>query len=364
MSNAPLPVVAYEPAKHKSAFYTFLEKVLGAEKCRARRRVIDTFHTSMPGRERLPLRHVITDGDRIAGAMGHLPADFLIHGERVPARFTHDLLVDPDYRGRGLAKLIVDNAREVGGFLPGGMWMTDPCYRIHIASGFSPAHRLTTFTLVLDPATFVAKRELSAFKGALSKVGLGVVRGRAVKHAQDELRRSGDAITRLGAFADADDRTWQRLLATYEIGRVRDAAYLNWKYAHHPNLEYRLTRLESDGTARGFVIWRIPPENHGERRAIIVDYLVAKGDVGGLRLLLSEVVADAAKAQMEAVSVLTTQSWAIKVLRNIGFFPRGEKNTWAIGGWNGVIPEAWLNDHDPWHVCLGDSDGDIWTGSQ
>ncbi|HEU4929605.1 MAG TPA: GNAT family N-acetyltransferase, partial [Candidatus Krumholzibacteria bacterium] len=161
MSTIPLSVVAYERNVHEPAYLRFIEKVMGADECEHRRRVLASMHERMPGRERTPLRHVILDGDRVAGSLGYMPADFLINGERVAVRFTHDLLVDPDYRGQGLAKLVVENARMLGDFFPGGMWMTDPCYKIHLACGFDDMPALTTYTLALDPISFLAQKDLS-----------------------------------------------------------------------------------------------------------------------------------------------------------------------------------------------------------
>ena len=146
-----LPVVAYERERHEPALKRFTEKVLGATVCANRQRVIDTFHDRMPGRERLPLRHVLVDGDIVAGTLGYMPTEFLVNGTRVASRYTHDLLVDPEYRGAGLGKLIVAHAHALGDFYPGGMWMTGQCHKIHQQVGFDDVANLVTYTAVLDP---------------------------------------------------------------------------------------------------------------------------------------------------------------------------------------------------------------------
>jgi len=361
MTNTTFSAVPYQRQDHEAALLQFIAKVLGPEKCERRRKVLDTIHDTMPGRERLPLRYVIPDGERIAGAMGHLPADFLVEGERVPARFTHDLLIDPDYRGQGLAKLIVDNARSQGDFFPGGMWMTDPCYKIHLACGFEAVEPLTTYTLVLDPAGFVSRKALSSLKGGLSRVALGVTRSRALKRARKEVESGADRIERPTEFDAALDPGWLRMAQTYGVTRIREADYLNWKYSHHPILDYRTSIARRDGEVAGYMVWRNALAGAGEQRAVIADFLVENGDVSVFRLLLSDVIVQAFEASMHYVSVITTQPWATKALRAFGFFPRGERNTWVIAGWKKHIPESFLSNHESWHVCLGDSDGDMWT---
>ncbi len=341
----------------------FTEKVLGKETCERRRRVLDTFHERMPGRDRLPLRHIILDGERVAGTLGYMPADFLVNGERVAARFTHDLLIDPDYRGGGLAKLIVGNARRLGDFFPGGMWMTHPCYKIHIGCGFDDAAPLTTWTSVLDPAAFVARRGFPALRAAASRVAFGVTRSLALGRARSLIGRNGGAVQEVERFDAALDPVWMKLAKTYAVTRVRDAAYLNWKYADHPSLDYRLLVASRGGNVSGYAIWRPAPAGATETRAAIPDFLVETGDTETLRLLAARILVDASGRGIDAVAILTTQAWVARALRPFGFLPGKTPNTWVVAGWQELLPAAWLRDHDRWHVCLGDSDGDIWTGT-
>ncbi len=359
MNAQPLTVVAYRRELHEPAYLRFIAKVLGAGECEHRRRVIASMHERMPGRERFPLRHVILDGDRVAGSLGYMPADFWIEGKRVAVRFTHDLLVDPDYRGQGLAKLVVDNARAQGDFFPGGMWMTDPCYKIHLACGFADAAPLTTYTLALDVAPFVAQKNLPPGKRLVARIGLAATRIRSLGRAHRTLARAGGAVRSIEGFDPAHDAAWARLGASYGITLARDAAYLNWRYARHPNLSYRLAVASKNGDVTGFIVWR--PSAVGEKRAVVTDFLVAKGDVATLEWLLSHVIVQASATACRSLSVLTTQAWATRVVRSLGFYPRAARNTWVVAGWEGRIPEAWLTDHEPWHVVLGDSDGDIWS---
>ncbi|MDH4036279.1 MAG: GNAT family N-acetyltransferase [Candidatus Krumholzibacteria bacterium] len=361
MNKHTLPIVAYQPDQHAEALFRFIEKVLGKEMCERRRRVIETMHTTMPGHDRFPLRHVIVDGDRIAGTLGYMPADFWVNGKRVAVRFTHDLLVDPDYRGAGLGRLIVDNARALGDFFPGGMWMTDPCRKIHVDCGFKDATPLVTYSLVLDPVAFVVRKSMSGLKGLASRTALSASRTFALARARR--LASHTSLREVERFDPSMDGAWETLARGYGITRVRDAAYLNWKYSDHPSLDYHnLVAMRAD-TPTGFLVWRLAPPGAEEKRAVAVDFLTARGDAQTLRRLIARVVVEAHAAGMESVSVLTTQTWAASTLRGLGFMPRAARNTWVVAGWEKVIPYEWLSDTTAWHVCLGDSDGDMWTGS-
>jgi len=74
-------------------------------------------------------------------------------------------------------------------------------------------------------------------------------------------------------------------------------------------------------------------------------------------------VLDAASLGVDSIAILTTQSWAKEALRPLGFMPARTRNAWVVGGWREGMPREWLADPERWHMCLGDSDGDIWTGS-
>lgn len=359
-----LPIVPFDLATHGEALFGFLERVLGADARKNRKTVIEWMHERMPGRDREPLRYVILDGDRVAGSMGHLPAEFAVQGRTVAARFTHDLLIDPAYRGKGLAKRIVENAAAQGDFFPGGLWMTDPCYKIHLASGFDDMKPMVTQTLVFDPVAFTQRKELSGVKAGVSRAALGVLRARALKGSEKAEREMESAGVRVGTVPEFDaalDGTWRAMVESYGVSRVRNAEYLNWRYVHHPRLDYRIHKLERDGAAAGYIVWRAPIEGDAEKRAVVTDFLVRNGDADALRFLTSRVVNGAAEAGAGVLYFLTTQEWAGKTLRSLGFVPRRGKQTWVVAGWREVMPETWLGDHGPWHMCSGDSDGDMWT---
>jgi GNAT superfamily N-acetyltransferase len=358
-----LPVVAYDRERHEPALKRFTEKVLGAEVCARRQRVIDTYHERMPGRERTPLRHVLMDGDVVAGTMGHMPTQFMVNGKPIAARYTHDLLVDPEYRGGGLGKVIVGYARELGDFYPGGMWMTGACHKIHQTCGFDDVAELATYTAVLDPASFTARRNFSPIKAVVGRAGLGAKKILALQRARKIIGSAQSLLFTVERMDAGLDAVWLDLAKGYGVTRIRDAAYLNWKYADHPTLDYRLVVATRAGAPTGYLVWRPAPAGIAEKRAVITDFLVAREDTRTLEEMVSRVLLEASEAGIDGVAIVSTQSFAIAALTKLGFVAGGSRNSWVIANWKGVIPAEWVKDLDRWHMCLGDSDGDQWTGS-
>jgi hypothetical protein len=199
----------------------------------------------------------------------------------------------------------------------------------------------------------------------LSKTVLTLFRARALARARKSTRDGNTEYhTRVVDEFDPEmDGTWRGILESYGIGMIRNAKYLNWKYAHHPVLDYRIRLAERRGKTVGYLISRLAPKQDDEKRAIIADFLVESGDAKTLEYVASHAIVEASEAQMEVLSVLTTQSWAAKTFRGFGFLPRGDTHTWVTGGWKGHVPASWVADHERWHLCMGDSDGDLWTGS-
>jgi hypothetical protein len=243
------------------------------------------------------------------------------------------------------------------------MWMTGACHKIHQTTGFDDVAELMTYTAVLDPASFTARRNFSPLKTVIGRAGLGAKRILALSRAKKIL---GDAQSSLFNVEQMDpglDSVWFELAKGYGITRVRDAAYLNWKYADHPRLDYRLIVATRNGAPTGFLVWRPAPAEIAEKRAVIADFLVARDDTRTLEEMVARVLLDASEAGIDAVAIISTQTFAIAALQKLGFVAGGSRNAWVIANWKDVMPAEWVKDLDRWHMCLGDSDGDQWTGS-
>ena len=63
------------------------------------------------------------------------------------------------------------------------------------------------------------------------------------------------------------------------------------------------------------------------------------------------------------ISALSSQPWASNTLRGFGFLPRQESHEWVVGNWKALMSATRFADARSWHMCMGDSDGDLWTGS-
>lgn len=80
------------------------------------------------------------------------------------------------------------------------------------------------------------------------------------------------------------DRLWLRLRGQYQLGLVRDGAYLRWRYADNPTHRYRLVGLWFLGRLSGWVVVRA-----ADGVALLVDVLVPRwGCKAGLEVAATE----------------------------------------------------------------------------
>ncbi len=93
-------------------------------------------------------------------------------------------------------------------------------------------------------------------------------------------------VVRVARFGTAVDRLWARQRQELAVTTVRDASYLNWRYADRPDVAYTLLQLESrlSGRVRGIAVLRFGWFD--EPIAPVLELLVPAGDRAALHLLL------------------------------------------------------------------------------
>jgi len=69
-------------------------------------------------------------------------------------------------------------------------------------------------------------------------------------------------------FGKTSDLLWRQVSKTYSFAISRNSDYLNWKYVHQPNLDYRKTMVLRGGVPVGLLVYRLP-FNEEQRVGII-----------------------------------------------------------------------------------------------
>lgn len=208
------------------------------------------------------------ESGRIVAHVGGLCMPTWCRGRVRPTALSVDNMVDPEWR-RGLKRMGLF-ARLVNHWVDS--WFG--CDRDFLAWGF-PTHdnfrigqRFSKYSLVRPLNVLVAE-------------DLGAVRE---SHPGVRVRLS----SRLDPELDA---LWERSRAGMEMGVVRDHAYLQWRYAEHPETHYELleARDARSGALRGLAVLR--DGGLAEDALMLVDWLVPLEDeaaAAGLRSAVAE----------------------------------------------------------------------------
>ena len=345
-----------------AALRKLYDKVYGPEVGARRERALRWVTLENPNDLAEERRYVADDAGRIAGTLGRMPVRFSVRGEPALVRYSHDLLVDPDYRGQGLAQKLVDEVPRRSGSPVGGLWMTGPSYAIHLKGGWkgmTPAHAQVR---ILDPASLLTRR----LPGPLARAG-GAALGALLQLTAIDAWGAGPAgltveeVERFGADPDA---LWGEVAPLLGVAAVRDAAYLNWRFERAPNAPYvKLVARGAGGRMRGYLALRLPGAGRG-LGAVAVDFLARPDEPGVITALFREAVARARAAGASGLLALTTCAPFRARLRRLGFLKAPHLQTFVLHNFSGRADTNLFEDTSHWYLTFTDSDGDMWTGAQ
>jgi hypothetical protein len=175
-------------------------------------------------------------------------------------------------------------------------------------------------------------------------------------------------VVEIDRFGREVDRFDAALAKELGIACVRDAAYLNWRYADCPSTHYRLLRAESSsGRLKGFLVHGLGWHGFRKEIAPIVDFLVAPGDLATWQALLGHAARSAAAQEIArsaathpAPKLDTLLAWAppshahARDLAALGFRTSPSIFNLCIRIFTDTFDLEYARQH--WYVVMGDSD--------
>ncbi len=239
------------------------------------------------------------DGQPV-GFYGHIPLRVMLRGEILPAAQAVDAMVAPGARRRGV---FVRLARETFAEMDrAGVRLAyvfpSPAAQAAFTDrlGWTPAGAVPRYVQILaSPGltgaadSVLAKGKAAALWGA-ARVASALMRTAA---QAEELMRPGRhanlRITTAQACDQSFDARFDALWAAAApaaIAVVRDAAYLNWRYAQQPLRGYTTITAERDGRLAGYVVLSSRDiAQHGT--LALVEWLVMPGEEATAHALLA-----------------------------------------------------------------------------
>jgi hypothetical protein len=253
----------------------------------------------VPGQpsDELGLKLALVDG-QVAGCIGCIPVELSLCGRVVRGAWAANWMVDDQYRRLGLGPLLArelcqqfDVAAALGG--------NRDAHALLPRMGWTDFGDLPRYVMVLDPESAGRLTETGRIEWPTTLTGT---------------RNEAD---RIDQFDTQATRLWDRMYGRC-AGTRRSAAFLNWRYTHHPAFEYRMFERREGRTLRGFAVYRIEQVQALARVGRIVE-LVAEPDHAAP--LLRGVAQDARDQGVAMLDLFCSSGRVCPAMRASGFLP-------------------------------------------
>jgi GNAT superfamily N-acetyltransferase len=297
-----------------------------------------------------PLIWLAREGTTVVGQYAAMPVRASIKGREIDAAWGMDVMVAPERQRQGLGETLFRTwDRSVGASL--GLGLSDGSYRLFQKMNWPDVGPVPC---LVKPLSRRALRRpnwpvgLNRFVSAITLPWIRLVaRARPLQGEVRTLRLFDESFTRL----------WERVRDKFDFAIRRDAAYLNWKYAHAPHVRYSLAALWRDTEPAGYVVYRHVHEPRG-RVTLLVDLLADPDDTAAVLTLLRWVDREARFADSDKIRAFAMHEGFRRVLRKSGYY--SVKSTMEfVAKINALqVPSDFYKNLDRWHVTLGDSDQD------
>jgi hypothetical protein len=166
---------------------------------------------------------------------------------------------------------------------------------------------------------------------------------------------AGISVRTVPAVGPDADQLWERCAPEYGAATVRDARYLNTRFADHPGVAYELSEARgAAGELRGVLVMRQGGWTEGI--ATLADWLVPRADGDAERALLAHAVTYA-RARGRRALVAWFPAPEPRFLRfqtEHGFLAHPSPYQFVFRAYRPGLDRRWL--HERWYLTMGDID--------
>lgn len=291
---------------------------------------------------------------RIVGQQAGVAVRLSVHGAEVRASWAIDLMVEPEWRLKGVGPALTETFVETVPVAI-GVGITDSAYKAIVRAGWIDLGTVPTFVRPLDPGRVLAWRTRGrrTWRGRLAGLLSAPARASAFLDGV-RVRLTGYRLQAIPRFDDRVDRIWQAVRGEHEVLVTRDLRALRWRFDEGPDREryerfYLLRGLE----CVGYVVLR-RGELLGSEVVFVIDLLCPRRHLGAMASLLA---ARAAATSAAAVVLDLLEARAGPILRRHGFLRVQRASQRRFLAQTREHREL-LSDPARWFVTRADSDWD------
>lgn len=331
-----LRAVPYEPSK-QAALFELMDTVWGSHMPPPE---FDWWFERNPVGSRLVT--LMEDGETIVGVAAMSFFRLLVAGEERQVAMPVHVATHPAYRRRGIFPKLEQVNEERAAEQGSGVTLTFPNAASHPIFvgplGWEDLPKRRLWARVLRPSA--VPRYLLRRPGPEGGLGEAVAVPR---------RRGGIRVEPLTSFGPDADVLWRAAAPAYHDHVVKDAAYLNWRFAEAPR-EYRCFGAYRGETLVGIAVLGYA-YRHGVSGGFLADLIAPAHERAAVAALLRRALEDV-RGGADALIALPPPPRAHRMaFLQSGFLPT-HKSIRFIG--KRLRPEGRLDG--PWHFALGDFD--------
>jgi hypothetical protein len=198
----------------------------------------------------------------------------------------------------------------------------------------------------------------SAWRVGKAQLGYGFLREGFVHELDVDRAVFRDAehvdVREIERFGPETDELFERVAREHEAIVVRDARYLNWRFADAPGRPYEAAIADVGGRAAGLAVWR-SGAFEGRSGGLVCEWMVPAEERDAARALHAWLVRRTqASGTTRLFAHAAQHSRAWQELQEQGFRVRRARNLWAAHSHSRAHPLRWFARH--FHVTLGDTD--------
>jgi GNAT superfamily N-acetyltransferase len=258
------------------------------------------------------------DDSSLIGHLAAIPTDLKVGNFSRKGFFLVDSAIDPSYRGKGIAAVLVCRVSQDLGEKDGGLGFGLPneqAYSPTLKAGAIDLFTMSLFLKVLDWPKVLRAKLRSAFLA--DAIGGLIQSFRRRRQLGDE---KGFAIEEIVSFNEQANELWQRIAPRFAVSAIRRAPALNWRYFECPNSAYRALAVSRNGQWQGYVVIRLL-EKWGLRLGTLVDLFFDPDCATAGELLIDRAEAKLRADGAEALWCLfSAPAIYRRLLRKAGFF--------------------------------------------
>jgi hypothetical protein len=295
----------------------------------------------------------------VVAHQGAIPVRVKIGGdERLSGWFVETAVLE-SHRGKAIGPMVVAKARED---LPFNLSLgqTPEMRAIQFGLGWTQICALDSFVFVLRAAAVVQGR----FRGRLLRPAAAAALSLAqrAKYSWGRRRRAAQLEVReIERFDNSHTALWHRVGRHFPCAAVRDASYLNWKYADQPGQHFIRLALRRRGTVVGVLVLSIrePGDGRRFRRGIIVDLILPPSDADVVWGALEAARRRLDERGVDLMTIDLTNAALARHVRSFGFMATTPERVFLVSA-GGLTAEqrALVQSPASWLLTGGDSDID------